>query len=73
MTMPDIAIAESLSHGSVLWPLETAAALLAEHPDLAQRHEVALALRPWSIRVDGDDKRLVDWLIRALTGDQIAT
>lgn len=73
MTTPDIAIAASLGHGSVLWPLETAAALLAEHPDLAQRHEVALALRPWSPRVEGDDKRLVDWLIGVLTGDQLAT
>ena len=73
MTTPDIAIAESLGHGSVLWPLETAAALLSEHPDRARRHEVALALRPWSLRVEGDDKRLVDWLIGALSADQLAT
>lgn len=38
-----------------------------------RRHEVALALPSWSVRIEGDDKRLVDWLIGALSADQLAT
>lgn len=72
MSDPEVAITESLSQRGPLPPLQTAAAILAEHPHDSRRDEVAAVLRQWSARVEGDEKRLVDWLIGALSSDDRA-